>query len=997
MARRVSSPVFVGRRPELDAIAAALSAAADGHGTFLLIAGEAGVGKTRLVDEAIRAARAAGCLAAVGGCVEVGVSGIPFAPIRTALRALGASIDGPSRPVSSGADRIGVGPDTSQARTFEAYQDALRHLGGSQPVLLVVEDIHWADTSTLDLLGYLGQGLGETPIVLAATFRSDELHRRHPLQPFLGEIQRLRSTERIDLRRFSEDEVGEQLSGILGESAGADLVSRVFSRSDGNAFYAEELVAAEKSGERLPPAMREVLLARVAELTDPARELLRIIAAGGNQVATSVVARVTGTEPAALDSTLREAVELHLLVPTEANGEEYVAFRHALVQEAVYGELLPGERTRLHARYGEALESGHQPGDPVSPELAYHWYAAHDLPRALVASVEAAAYAASSHAYGDAHRHYEQALEIWDRVPDAGDLTGLDRIALLELAARTAAESDPARARALMHEAVRSSEGIVDDTRAGLLIERYGRYAWMAGDGFAALEACREAVRLVPAASGSTARARVLASLGQVLMVTLRVDEAKEVCEAAVEAARASGSPEIECHALDSLGVTNVYLGNLDAGLALLHEALDVATRVGSVDEISRAQSNLVDVLSHSGFLADAGEEANQAYETAREFGFGRASGVIDLAEGAMAFFRLGRWDRAGEMLQRASHVAATGVPQIMVEQRLAMLDVAQGRHDVAATRLATARPQIERAVEAQLFAPLAEAAAELALWQGDALTARAEVAAALERDVVVPAYISRIGPILALGARAEADIAEVARARRDDGALGTSRAIARGHLEAMQALRDTAAASLPNFLSQAEAWLAQCEAEVARLEGEDGGAAWARCARAFGAIPMAYPRAYARWRGAAATLAMSRDKVTAAGDLREAWAVAEELGARPLLDEIEALARRAGIDLEVPERPTPEPEPGADLGLTQREREILSLVAGGRTNRQIAEALFITEGTAGTHVSNILGKLGVRGRTEGCRGRSSPGHRRLARWIRRHLLARGWPDWRVA
>jgi DNA-binding CsgD family transcriptional regulator len=554
---------------------------------------------------------------------------------------------------------------------------------------------------------------------------------------------------------------------------------------------------------------------------------------------------------------------------------------------------------------------------------------------------------------------------VWDRVPDAGDLTGLDRIGLLELAARAAAESDPARAAALMREAVRSSDGVVDDTRAGLLKERYGRYAWLAGDGFTALEACRDAVRLVSDESATTARARVLASLGQILMVTLRVDEAREVCEAAVEAARAAGSSEIECHALDSLGVTNVYLGNFDVGLTLLREALELSIRIGSVDEATRAQGNLIDVLSHSGRLADAGEEANAAYATARDSGLGSAVGVMDLAEGGMAFYRLGRWDRASEMFQLAWHQAASGVPRIMVGQRLALLDVGQGRHEVAASRLARARPLIERAVEAQLIAPLAEAAAELALWQEDGLRARAEVAAACERVVGGPAYISRLGPILALGVRAEADVAEQARAQRDDGALATSRDIARGYLETMETLRNDAAARLPNFLSQAEAWLAQCQAEVARLEGDDDPSVWARCASAFGAIPMAYPRAYALWRSAATSLAVSRDRATAGRDLRAARAVAEDLGARPLLDEIDALALRGGIEMRDADRSVPTSAPADALGLTRREREILALIADGRSNRQIAEVLFITEGTAGTHVSNILGKLGVRGRTE--------------------------------
>jgi DNA-binding CsgD family transcriptional regulator len=982
--RRVSSPVFVGRRDELESIAAALIAAADGHGTFLLVAGEAGVGKTRLVDEFVRVARAGGCFAAVGGCVEIGVSGSPFAPIRTALREVLSSTDlagvaGLDRAATdavllpgldsaaSPAERIGLGPDTSQARMFEACLDVLRRVSSVRPILLVVEDIHWADPSTLDLLGYLAQGLWETPIVLVASFRSDELHRRHPLQPFLGEVQRTRSTERIDLARFSEDEVAEQVSAILGESASRDLIGRVFKRSDGNAFYAEELVVAETSGTGLQPAMRDVLLARVATLSDPARELLRIIAAGGTRVSTAVVARVAGVQLPELDTTVREAVDRHLIRPVEENGAEHVEFRHALVQEAVYAELLPGERSRLHARYGVALESDHRPDDASSPELAYHWFAAHDLPRALAASVEAGRYAASSSAFGDAHRSFERALELWDQVPDARERAGLDRIALLETAAKSAAESDPARAAALMLEAVHSSTGEVGNTRLALLKERHGRYAWLAGDGLTALKACREAVDLVSDDAPLPAQARVLASLGQILMVMLRVDEAKLVCERAVAAARAAGDAEVECHALDSLGVTNVYLGDLETGLAQLQASLDLAIRIGSIDEATRAESNLVDVLENSGQLADAGEQAAAAFAFAEAHGLARSVGATELAEGGLAFYRLGRWDRAEEMLQRASHLAATGVPRIMVEERLALLDAGQGRFDGASTRLAAARPLIERVVEAQFVGPLAEAAAELALWRHDPIEARNEIAAAFDRLAAVPAYISRLGPLLALGVRAEADASELARARHDEEALEASKGIAGRYLETMRGLRDAAVARLPNFLSQAEAWLVQCEAEIARLDGVDDPASWARCAHAFEVLPMAYPRAYALWRGASAILASSRDRAAATRELRSARLFAQELGAVPLLEEIDALARRARIDLAVDPAggAAARPVPGDSLGLTQREHEILALLADGRTNRQIAEALFITEGTAGTHVSNILGKLGVRGRTE--------------------------------
>jgi DNA-binding CsgD family transcriptional regulator/tetratricopeptide (TPR) repeat protein len=978
VARRVSSPVFVGRRAELERIAADLDAASNGQDTFLLIAGEAGVGKTRLLDEAIETARGRGFAVGIGRCVEMGVPGVPFAPIRSAVREVLAAADGEApdgaeqaapdmlpRPGPMTGERIGVGPDSTQARAFEAYLDILRGVSERRPVLLVVEDIHWAEPSTLDLLGYLAQGLWNAPIVLGATFRSDELHRRHPLQPFLGEIQRARSTERIDLDRFSMDEVAQQVSAILGETASQELVGRVFRRSDGNAFYSEELVVAEESGSGLPPQMRDVLLARVATLSDPARELVRTAAAGGARVATALVADVAGTEPEDLDLALRETVDRNLIAPVEADGQEYLVFRHALVQEAIYAELLPGERSRLHARYGAALEAMPGYSDMLSSELAYHWFAAHDLPRALQASVEAGSYAASSRAYGDAHHHYERALELWERVPDAADRTGVDRIALLELAAKMAAESDPGRAAALMLEAIRSTEAN-DPTRLGLLKVRYGRYSWLAGDGLTALEACREGVQLVSDGAPLAAQAQALASLGQILMVTLQGDEGIGISKRAVAAARAAGNAEVECHALDTVGGTLVYLGDLEGGLTHMTEAVELAMRIGSIDEAIRAQSNIIDALAHSGRLAEAADEADAAFAFADANGLGRAVGAIDLAEGGLALYRLGSWERARAMLERGWRLAATGVPRIMMEERLAMVDVGQGRHDEAGRRLASVRPLLGRVVEGQLLGPLAEAAAEMALARGDPAAARTEIASVFERVTPVPGYISRLGPLLALGVRTEADLSELARARHDDDSLEASRAIAAGYVDTMRGLTDAAVGGLPNFLSQAEAWLALCAAELGRLEGLDDASAWDRASTAFEAIPMAYPRAYSLWRSAGAILATGRDKKAAAHALADARAIAADLGAVPLLDQIDALARRARVELDAPQDVQPLPaSPSDSLGLTQREREILALVADGRSNREIAEALFITEGTAGTHVSNILGKLGVRGRTE--------------------------------
>ena len=987
MVSRVSSPVFVGRRSELDRAAAILGDAVGGRSGLLLVAGEAGVGKTRFVEEVVRRAREGGAVVLAGACVELGGSGLPFAALSEALRALAAGrspdemneLLGTARaelarllpdldPVGQPVERSELAPGSVQARLFEALLGLFRRLAHGRGLLFVVEDAHWADPSTLDLLLYLARISHDAGIVLLATFRTDELHRRHPLLPYLAELERGREAHRIDLVRFDRPELAEQIGAIRGDPPHPVLVEALFARSGGNPFFVEELLAAQAPEQVLPAALRDVLLANVATLSESTQELLRMASASGARVSTRLLARVAGREEADLLSSLREAVERHILVPVDTGAEEAFHFRHSLLQEAIYGELLPGERARLHGRFADAVaDASHAPGAPDAAELAYHCYAAHDLPRALEASVRAGAGAEHMYALADAHAQYERALELWDRVPDAPRRTGLDRIGLLERAARTAAETMPPRAVALIQEAVSLASDAGEPTRLGLLKERLGRYLWSAGDGFAALDACREAVRLVPPDPPTLARARVTASLGQILMVEAHWEEARPVCEEAVAVARRVGAPAIESHGLNSLGATIHYLGDFDGGTRDLREALEIGLRVDSVDDVARAYANLIDAYNHSARFAEVEGLAEEGFAYAQAHGLARTYGVPCLCEGASALQRAGRWREAAALIELARQYEVPGTPEIFIQERLALLEVAQGRHADAAQRLDLLRPRIEQTVEAQWIAPVAEAGAELALWNGRPLEARAEIADALRRlEIDTPGYVSRTGPLFALGLRAEADAAGLARARRADGELEASRAIAERYLGIVRSVRDTIVRDLPNFASQAEAYWSICQAERARLDGASDPLLWASAADAFGAIPMAYARAYALWRQAEAVLARAATRSVAAGPLREAHAIAVDLGATPLRLEIERLARRGRLDLRVePPVPSPTPDVLASLGLTAREREVLELIAAGRTNHQIAAELFITDKTAGHHVSNILAKLGVHGRTE--------------------------------
>ena len=525
MTAPLSCPTFVGRGAESARLAAASDRAAAGTPTVVMVGGEAGVGKSRLVRELVAGSRAAGATVLAGGCVELGGEGLPFAPVVAALRMLARGLGGarlatavpePARselarllpelgpPPAGGAagGRTPVGqppaggpqsplpdPGSAQRRLFELLLGLLERLAARRPTILVVEDLHWADRSTRDLLAYLVRNLRHGRLLLLLTYRSDELHRRHPLRPLLAELERDRRVDRLELGRFDLDEVAAQLTGILGVAPATRLVEGVHARSGGNAFFVEELAAAvSPGGAAASGGLRDTLLARIEALPESTRTLLRVVAAAAGRVEHELLAEVTGLPEPELLAGLRAAVSARVLL-VDAHDGTY-GFRHALVKEAVDGGLLPGERPRLHGRLavalsarGAGLRQAHAglPGvDPaLAAELAWHWYAAHDLARALPAAVEAGLAAERSYAFAEAQHHFERALELWELVPAA---PGLDRVALLGRAAEAAANAGGTeRAISLVRGALAEVDPAGDPLRAGLLTRRLAQYLRIAG------------------------------------------------------------------------------------------------------------------------------------------------------------------------------------------------------------------------------------------------------------------------------------------------------------------------------------------------------------------------------------------------------------------------------------------------------------------------------------------------------------------------------------
>jgi predicted ATPase len=543
MGGRVASPTLVGRIEELQVLDAARRRAADGEPAVVLVGGEAGVGKTRLVAELISRCVADRTRVLAGGCVPVGEGALPYAPVVEALRALLADLGGsavrelvgPSWPELARLLPALGEPDggelsgrAAQARLFELLLGLLGRLGAQTPVVLVVEDLHWADQSTRDLLAFLVRNLRRERLLVVVTYRTDEPGQER-LGPYLAELDRGGPVRRLELPRLDQAETGAQLIGILRAAPAAELVDTVFARSEGNPYFTEELLAAVLAGSReLPATLRDLLRGRVQALPQPAQQVLGVVAVAGRQVPHRLLAAVAGLDDETLLAALREAVGSQLLVTTP--GEDGYDVRHALLREVINADLLPGERAQLHAGLAQALTEQPELADglpAVAAEVAAHWDAAHEPHRELPARVAAGLAAERARGFPEARHHYERALELWERVPDPGRPAGLDRVDLLGRAAEAAAYSGGVeQAAALLEDALNRVDSAAEPVRAAMLLAALGGHHRTAGDEPAALAAHQRAEQLLAGAPPSAEHARVLARHALTLNLTWQTRKA---------------------------------------------------------------------------------------------------------------------------------------------------------------------------------------------------------------------------------------------------------------------------------------------------------------------------------------------------------------------------------------------------------------------------------------------------------------------------------------
>ncbi|MFF7724044.1 AAA family ATPase [Streptomyces luteogriseus] len=995
---RSVSPVFVGRAEELGTLHDALVRAREGEPQALLVGGEAGVGKTRLVEEFAAAARHRGAVVALGGCVEIGADGLPFAPFSTALRALRRELPGDLAAAAAGQEeelarllpelgeaKAGRHDEDGMARLFELTARLLERVTAEHTVVFALEDLHWADASTRHLLSYLFRTLRTGRLVVLATYRSDDIHRRHPLRPLLAELDRLRTIRRLELARFTRDEVGRQVAGILAHEPEPDRIDAIFERSDGNAFFVEELAVAAPEGCRtgLTDSLRDLLLVRVEGLPETAQQIARIVAEGGSTVEYRLLAAVARLAEDDLIEALRAAVNANILAP--APGGDGYRFRHSLVREAVSDDLLPGERSRLNRRYAEALESDPAlvPADQRATRLASYWYHAHDAAKALPAVLEASVEARRRHAYSEQLRLLERAMELWDAAPDAvrrtlrpmddaevyppslperrGGTPGgrdpattalrhLDLLAEAAVAGRLCGERE--RALKITKRALRQLEDEEDHLRtAWFWIQRSRLVQGLArGDGWKEIATAQELVRGLPP---SEVHAEVLATAAHWSMLHEPGPDALTAAERAVEYARMVGADDIEANARLTLGGLMVDAGQIDAGLGHMYDVRDEVVARGLAAVVGRSHVNLPSVLEGVGRSEESVGILREGLRLTGRMGLRDAEAWIwsNLAESLIS---LGRWDEAADAAGNAQRRGQTTGPHGSGANCLAYLALARGQVPEAARHLAQGRAAYgSHDPMPQHDLPISWLTIALAAAEGRLAEARAELARTLRSGF--PLGTQRYAwPLLLQAATAEAD-ARALPAARD------------GREQVLDGIRSTA----KRLTTHAPVWLAHerwVRAELHRAEGRSTPETWSEVVTAFEPLGRPYDLARVRYRLAESLLrgAGEDERERAAELLRLAHTVARHLGARPLADAATALGRRARLPLTPATEPGPAPaDPAEALGLTSRERDVLRLVAAGHTNRRIAQELFISPKTASVHVSNILGKLGVSGRGE--------------------------------
>jgi DNA-binding CsgD family transcriptional regulator/tetratricopeptide (TPR) repeat protein len=917
---------LVGRADTLAEVQSDLRDVGPAGTAAVFVTGESGVGKSRLLRETARAMNAAGVAVLSGICLDIGDAS-PLHPVLQALRQYD----------QAGADDAGA--------LLERVSRDLRAVAGDRHLLLVLDDLQWADRSTRQLLLYLLAGLGDIRLSVLAAVRAEALHGAHPLRRVLAELRRLRSVKVVELTPLDRAQTFELVAAVTDGRVEPEDAERVYKRSGGNPFVAEELARDLRDGRvELSDTLREIFLSRVDELPPRADAVVRAIAAGVEPVRHDVLARVTKLGEDDLIEAIRAAVTQRF-VAGDTNGYR---LRHRLVAEILEAEVLPAEAAAVHRRYAEAFEAA---GDADHARLAHHWRRAGEPARALPSVVAAARCAEKLYGFTEAHRYWSLAL----------DLTAADAPGRTELLAHAAESAHQCGEHVLALARLAELAGRPDAPGRCELHLRRARYLAAAGRSAPAeveYERALDAPDCTP-----RLRASAAAYLAELLLHLGRYADANARARDALDLAAVDGSTADLVRASAALGFSAAFREDPDAGLAVIRHAVRIAERSGHPDDLGVAYLHLAELLAGPLNSVEEGVlVARRGAERLASLGVGRTYQTRLLAIAGNGLFRVGQWAEADAVLEAGMRHRPSGADA--VELLLARCRLWVGFGDVgAAHRDLEAVATLLAGGGARHVLPMLTLRAGLAMWQGRHADARAAVQRGLTEtrsdDLVL------LGVLAWHGLRAEAEC-RAAGEPVDPGALRRLRTV----VERMAEGVGNAAAPVRAVI---DGYLELCQAEISRVDERHDPEPWTRAAAAWDRRNQPYPAAYARLRRAEAALHRKARRPAAVAALREAYATATAMGARPFAAEIVGTAQKFRVtladDAETVAMSPRDRAPRDELStLTGREREVLAAVAEGLTNREIGERLFISERTVGVHVGHIFDKLQVRTRVQASR-----------------------------
>ncbi|MGO4597119.1 helix-turn-helix transcriptional regulator [Terrabacter sp. 2RAF25] len=936
---------LIGRGPELaqvDALIGSLRGDVEPrtvpHPRALLVAGDAGVGKTTLAHAVLARAGELGLATGEGHCLDLAI-GPPFAPISEALRQVVASIKDAGDLVPPPARWL-VDDTLVRADALERLIAAAAALAGQRAMVLVIEDLHWSDRSTRDFALSLVRTC-RAPILLVVTIRSDDLTVGHPSRPAISELGLSPGAVRLALGPLDAAEIAELAGRLLGHAPSEADLATISSRSGGNPLYVEELM--KSSAETVPPSLHDLLLRHVNELPAPAAALVRLACVGGTVIDLDLLHEASGLDAGTFQALAHEAVDAGLFT---RHGDQY-RFRHALIRDVVAEGLLPSERVALHRGYAEVLRRRCEVGAAAArwranAALALHAAAAGDPGTALTAHVKSGM-AAKQHGAPEAADHLESALGLWRQVPDAADLAGVTDAEVAALAAESLMRStrnQNERVERLLQDAMRRLDPDTDPLAASRVLTVVARH-WRDLDGLMGRQAaCDRAIALAtgPSSIETSAAWRAKSWLHA---ERLQYAGALAAANKAIGVARNAGSLAAEYQGRTEAAWSLHELGRLPAARSEWEKAIRLSEQADAPVDTFHAQAGLAWELIVAGRIDDGCALARHSQAAANREGLTRVANLIGFEE-VSALTWQGRFEdakqRLDELIDRGLEQSRSLWGQADLLIALGDLDAALSveEHSMHAAYRANVLDTVHGLRRVELFEQLGNVAREL------------EVAKAV------------------LGQRKTDSPVQAARRARC-GLQALCAAAAVGHPVPpglAQAAADVFAAAQRGLTNDWKAsifgaHLASAAAYARRLEQQPASEAWGHAAAAaapFGAYFALRPQ-----------LELAREQLTHgqrdAGkeSLIALWRSAQSMGAAWFALQAIAEARRHRVPIPA----SAADAPSARDQLTPREHDVLLILSAGATNRTIAQTLFISERTAARHVSNILAKLGVANRGE--------------------------------